>query len=157
MNESFPFNPASPYAVSKIASFYLQQYFRNVYKLRVSSAISFNHESPLRHESFITRKITKAVARLKYGLQTESLKLGNLYANRDWGHARDFVQAFWLINNQNRKDLQDYVVATEACYTVKEFLIRAFMKAGFNDLRFIGKDLDEKLLSGSRVLAEIAS
>ena len=80
MNESFPFNPASPYAVSKIASYYLVRYYRTVYKLKVSTAISFNHESPLRNESFITRKITRGAARLKRYKDTESLKLGNIYA-----------------------------------------------------------------------------
>lgn len=100
MDENFPFNPASPYAVSKIASFYLVRYYRSVFGMQISTAISFNHESPLRHESFITRKITKAIARIKAGLQ-DRLYLGNLHAMRDWGHARDFVRAFWLVNNQN--------------------------------------------------------
>lgn len=165
MNENFPFNPASPYAVTKIAGFYLVRYYRNVYKLRISTAMSFNHESPLRHESFITRKITKAVARIKFGLQ-DKLRIGNLYARRDWGHARDFVDAFWLINNQDlikgqnnkendAKSLNDYVVSTEACYSVKEFLIRAFTRAGFPDLHFKGSGLDEKLLSGTRILVEV--
>jgi GDPmannose 4,6-dehydratase len=98
MDENFPFNPASPYAVAKIAAYYLVRYYRNVYKLKVATGISFNHESPLRHESFITRKITKAVARIKIGLQHD-IYIGNLYAKRDWGHARDFIRAFWLINN----------------------------------------------------------
>jgi GDPmannose 4,6-dehydratase len=113
MNESFPFNPASPYAVSKIASFYLVKYYRNAYQMKISTGISFNHESPLRHETFITRKITKAVARIKLGMQSE-IRVGNLYAKRDWGHAKDFVRAFWLINNQenNNQEIKDYVIAT---------------------------------------------
>ena len=141
MDENFPFNPASPYAVAKIAAYYLVRYYRNVYKLKVATGISFNHESPLRHESFITRKITKAVARIKIGLQHD-IYIGNLYAKRDWGHARDFIRAFWLINNQDtlRKDykkgdpFRDYVVATDTCYSVKEFLIKAFTLAGYQNL-----------------------
>ena len=152
MDVTFPFNPVSPYAVSKVASFYLVRYYRTVYKLRISTAISFNHESPLRHESFITRKITKAAARIKCGLQ-KRLKIGNLNAKRDWGHAGEFVKAFWLIINQDiikKEDvLADYVVATESCITVREFLLRAFSKAGFSDLRFEGAGLEERLLSGS--------
>ena len=98
MNENFPFNPVSPYAVSKVSAFYLVRYYRNVYKLKISTGMSFNHESPLRHESFITRKITKSVARIRLG-QSDKLKLGNLDAVRDWGHAAEFVRAFWMINN----------------------------------------------------------
>jgi GDPmannose 4,6-dehydratase len=98
MNEEYSFNPVSPYGVSKIASYYMVRYYRNVYKLKIATGISFNHESPLRHETFITRKITKGVARIKLGVQ-DHLSVGNLYAKRDWGHAKDFIKAFWLINN----------------------------------------------------------
>jgi GDPmannose 4,6-dehydratase len=140
MNENYPFNPMSPYAVSKIASFHLVKYYRNVYKMKISTAISFNHESPLRHPSFITRKITQGIAKIKYGLCPSPLKLGNLNAIRDWGHAEEFVRAFWMVCNQDyirefrnkgtseRKNrlevLTDYVVATEYSMTVREFLLR---------------------------------
>jgi len=88
----------SPYAVSKISAYYLVQYYRNVHKLFVCTALTFNHESPLRNETFITRKITKAAARIKLGLQ-DRLKVGNIYAKRDWGHAFDYIKAFWGMLN----------------------------------------------------------
>ncbi|TNV78609.1 hypothetical protein FGO68_gene8496 [Halteria grandinella] len=167
MGESFPFNPASPYAVSKIASYYLVRYYRSVYQMRISTAISFNHESPLRHESFVTRKITKGVARIKLGIQ-EKLLVGNLYAKRDWGHARDFVRGFWIINNQelvkgvrndsgidSRQPFEDYVIATSWSMPVLDFLQEAFKKAGFGQLQLMRDNGYEQLCSGERVLAKV--
>jgi GDPmannose 4,6-dehydratase len=99
MTEDFPFNPVSPYAVSKISAYFLVKYYRTVFNLKICTAFAFNHESPLRHEMFITRKITKAAARIRYGLQ-DKLSIGNLYAMRDWGHAKDYVKAYWLMVQQ---------------------------------------------------------
>lgn len=89
----------SPYAVSKISAYYLVQYFKNVHSFFICTGMTFNHESPLRHDTFITRKITKAAARIKFGLQTV-LKVGNIYAKRDWGHAFDYVIGFWKMLNE---------------------------------------------------------
>ena len=86
IDENFPFNPKSPYAVSKISNFYMVKYYREVYKMFICTAIAFNHESPLRHDEFITRKLTKAAARIKHGLQ-QTVRIGNMYAKRDWGHS----------------------------------------------------------------------
>lgn len=112
INEDCPFNPMSPYANAKISAYYMVKYYRKVHNMFICTALSFNHESPLRHEDFITRKITKAVARITYGFQKEPLFVGNLYAMRDWGHARDYVKAYWMMLNKS-KTPTDYVVATE--------------------------------------------
>ena len=110
IDEDYPFNPMSPYAASKISAYYILKFFKNVHNFHICTTYGFNHESPLRHEEFVTRKITKAVARIKVGLQSKLL-IGNLYAMRDWGHAKDFVRAYWLILISGLKD--DFVVSTE--------------------------------------------
>ena len=100
----------------------------------ICTAITFNHESPLRHEEFITRKLTKAAARIKYGLQ-DRVRIGNMYAKRDWGHSQDYVKAFWMMLNLNKEPI-DYILATEQCATVKEFAELAFREVGFNNLEW---------------------
>ncbi|MDE1896988.1 MAG: GDP-mannose 4,6-dehydratase [Rhodospirillales bacterium] len=128
-NESTPFYPRSPYAVSKLAAHWITVNYRESFAMHASSGILFNHESPLRGIEFVTRKITDGVARIKLGLSTR-LELGNLEAARDWGHARDYVKAMWLMTQQETPE--DYVVATGRSATIREFCELAFSHAGLN-------------------------
>lgn len=137
--ETTPFYPRSPYAVSKVFAFWLTVNYREAYGMYAVNGILFNHESPRRGETFVTRKITRAVGRIFYGLQ-KTLYLGNLNARRDWGHARDFVEAIWLMMQQPEPD--DYVVATGKATSVREFCQKAFATAGI-DIEFQGQGLDE--------------
>jgi GDPmannose 4,6-dehydratase len=126
-NEKSILKPVSPYAVSKVYAHHLTQMYRSAYGLHASCGILFNHESPRRGETFVTRKITVAAANIRCGLQNR-LELGNLDAKRDWGHAKDYVQAMWLMLQQEKPD--DYVIATGETYTVREFLTEVFLCAG---------------------------
>lgn len=128
-NEETRMTPASPYACAKLFSHNICRNYRESYKLHISSGILFNHESPLRGETFVTRKIAIAAARIKAGLQ-DKLSLGNLEAKRDWGYAPDYVEAMWLMLQQEHPD--DYVVATGETHTVKEFAEETFRIAGLN-------------------------
>src|SRR5688572_29323452 len=121
--ESTPFYPRSPYACAKVYSYWQVVNYREAYGLFASNGILFNHESPRRGETFVTRKITRAATRIKEGLQ-QKLYLGNLDAKRDWGHAADYVQAMWLMLQQDKPD--DYVVATGETHSVREFLDEVF-------------------------------
>tara|TARA_Y100000310_G_C20648974_1_gene798287 strand:- start:319 stop:1299 length:981 start_codon:yes stop_codon:yes gene_type:complete len=123
--------PASPYACAKVFAHHLVRNYREAYGLHASSGILFNHESPRRGETFVTRKITMAAARIKLGLQ-EHLHLGNLDAKRDWGYAGDYVEAMWRMLQQDKPD--DFVIATGHSYTVREFLHYVFEYAGLNDI-----------------------
>lgn len=125
--ETTPFYPRSPYAAAKLYGFWITKNYREAYGMFTCNGILFNHESPIRGETFVTRKITRAVARIKYGLQ-HSLYLGNLDAKRDWGHAKDYVQAMWLMLQQEVPD--DYVVATGQTHSVREFVELAFCEVG---------------------------
>ncbi|KKL10994.1 hypothetical protein LCGC14_2550240, partial [marine sediment metagenome] len=125
-NEDTPFHPCSPYGVSKLAAYWSTVHAREA-GLHASSGILFNHESPRRGENFVTRKTTKAVARIKLGLQ-DKLVLGNLDARRDWGHAKDYVEAMWLMLQQEKPD--DYVISTGVSTTVRQFCEMAFETAG---------------------------
>ena len=122
-NEATEFRPRSPYAVSKVAAHWIAINYREAYKMFIVNGILFNHESPMRGETFVTRKITRAAGRIKVGLQ-DKLFLGNLEARRDWGFAGDYVEAMWLMLQQEKSD--DYVVATGESHTVREFLHAAF-------------------------------
>jgi GDPmannose 4,6-dehydratase len=128
-NERTPFHPRSPYAVAKVASYWYTVNYREAYGMFAVNGILFNHESPRRGETFVTRKITRAVARIKAGLQTK-LYMGNLEAERDWGYAPDFVEAMWLMLQADAPD--DYVVATGEKHSVREALEIAFAHAGLN-------------------------
>jgi GDPmannose 4,6-dehydratase len=128
-NEQTALHPASPYACAKVYAHHLVRNYRESYGLHASSGILFNHESPRRGETFVTRKITIAAARIKLGLQ-DKLYLGNLDAKRDWGYAGDYVKMMWLMLQQDDPD--DYVIATGETYTVREFLIQVFEHAGLN-------------------------
>lgn len=127
--EKTPFNPRSPYAAAKVYSYWLTVNYREAYGMFACNGILFNHESPRRGETFVTRKITRALARIKYGLQ-EKLYLGNLNAKRDWGFAGDYVEAMWLM--LQRPKPEDYVIATGETHSVQEFLQEAFSYAGMD-------------------------
>jgi GDPmannose 4,6-dehydratase len=133
-SESSPFRPCSPYACSKVCCFHLVVNYREAYGLHASNGILFNHESPLRGERFVTRKITRAVGRIKEGLQSK-LYLGNLSAQRDWGYAGDYVEAMWLMLQQDKPD--DYVIATGEMHSVREFCELAFSYVGLDYRDFV--------------------
>ena len=135
--ETTPFHPRSPYAVAKAYSFYMTQNYREAYGIFATNGILFNHESERRGETFVTRKITRAVGRIKHGTQTE-LFLGNLDAKRDWGHAKDYVEAMWLMLQHEVPD--DFVIGTGETYSVREFAERAFAHAGLDAKDFIKID-----------------
>lgn len=126
-NEKTPFYPKSPYGAAKLYSYWVTVNYREAYGLHASNGILFNHESPRRGETFVTKKITKAVARIAQGRQ-EVLSLGNLDAKRDWGYAKDFVEAMWLMLQQDKPD--DYVIATGETWTVRQFVEMAFAEIG---------------------------
>ena len=139
-NESTPFYPRSPYGVAKLYSYWITVNYREAYDFYACNGILFNHESPTRGETFVTRKITRAVARIKLGLQNK-LYLGNLNSRRDWGHAKDYVKAQWLILQQDTPD--DYVIATGEQHSVKEFVEAAFHEVGIQ-MDWKGEGVDEK-------------
>ncbi len=137
--ESTPFYPRSPYAVAKLYGYWITVNYREAYSMFACNGILFNHESPLRGETFVTRKITRAACRIALGLQ-QTLFMGNIDAKRDWGHAKDYVEAMWLMLQQ--KSPEDYVIATGITTTVREFIIKAFEQLGIT-LRFEGEGLNE--------------
>ena len=136
-NEDSPFHPRSPYAAAKVAAHWYTRNYREAYNLFACNGILFNHESPRRGETFVTRKITRAVGRIALGMQ-ESLYLGNLDAKRDWGFAGDYVEAMWLMLQQPTAD--DYVIATGEAYSVKDFLAAAFGQLGLDWQRHVKID-----------------
>jgi GDPmannose 4,6-dehydratase len=136
-NESTPFRPRSPYAVAKVAAYWYAVNYREAYGMFICNGILFNHESPRRGETFVTRKITRAVGRIRMGLQRK-LYLGNLEARRDWGYAGDYVEAMWLMLQQDQPD--DYVVATGESHSVREFLEEAFQYAGLDWRAYVEVD-----------------
>jgi GDPmannose 4,6-dehydratase len=144
--ETTPFYPRSPYGCAKVFSYWITKNYREAYGLHASNGILFNHESPRRGETFVTRKITRAVARIKAGLQ-KRLSLGNLDAKRDWGFAGDFVEAMWLMLQKNQPD--DYVIATGETHSVRDFLALAFAHAGLDWQLYV--DIDPRLLRPSEV------
>ena len=139
-SETTPFYPRSPYAVAKLYAYWIVVNYREAYDMYVCNGILFNHESPLRGETFVTRKITMAVAAIAKGKQ-ETLYLGNLTAQRDWGHAKDYVEAMWLMLQQDKPE--DFVIATGVTTSVKDFIILAFNEVGIT-LNFTGEAADEK-------------
>jgi GDPmannose 4,6-dehydratase len=139
-NESTPFYPRSPYAVAKMYAYWITVNYREAYGIYACNGILFNHESPIRGETFVTRKITRALARIKLGLQ-ERLYLGNLDAARDWGHAKDYVEMQWLMLQQSEP--MDFVIATGIQYTVREFVNVAASNLGI-EIHWRGTGVDEK-------------
>jgi GDPmannose 4,6-dehydratase len=142
--ETTPFYPRSPYAVAKLYSYWITVNYREAYKLFACNGILFNHESPIRGETFVTRKITRAVARIKLGLQ-KKVYLGNLDAKRDWGHAKDYVEAQWMILQQDVPE--DFVIATGEQHSVREFVELAFEEVGIH-VRWDGSGVSEKGIDG---------
>jgi GDPmannose 4,6-dehydratase len=138
-SETTPFYPRSPYAVAKLYAYWITVNYREAYHMFATNGILFNHESPLRGETFVTRKITRAVAKIGLGLQ-DKLFLGNLNARRDWGHAKDYVEAMWLMLQQEKAE--DFVIATGVTTTVRDFVLMAFAEIGI-ELSFRGKDASE--------------
>jgi len=152
-SETTPFYPRSPYAAAKLYAYWITVNYREAYGIFASNGILFNHESELRGETFVTRKITRAAARIALGLQDRTW-LGNLDAKRDWGHAEDYVEAMWRILQHDRPD--DFVVATGETHSVREFASLAFREVGL-ELEWHGKGLDEKGVEAGtgRVLVEV--
>jgi GDPmannose 4,6-dehydratase len=138
-SERTPFYPRSPYAAAKLYAYWITVNYREAYDMYACNGILFNHESPLRGETFVTRKITRAVARMAMGLQ-DQLYLGNLDAKRDWGHAKDYVEAMWLMLQQDKAE--DFVIATGVTTTVRDFVRMAFREIGV-ELEFKGEGVDE--------------
>ncbi|MCB0633328.1 MAG: GDP-mannose 4,6-dehydratase [Saprospiraceae bacterium] len=138
-SEKTPFYPRSPYAVAKLYGYWITVNYREAYNMYACNGILFNHESPLRGETFVTRKITRAVAKIGMGLQ-DKLYLGNLDAQRDWGHAKDYVEAMWLILQQDQPE--DYVIATGVTTCVRDFVRMSFREIGV-ELEFRGEGVDE--------------
>jgi GDPmannose 4,6-dehydratase len=139
-SETTPFYPRSPYAVAKLYAYWITVNYREAYGMFAVNGILFNHESPLRGETFVTRKITRGVAKIALGLQ-DKIFLGNLDAKRDWGHAKDYVEAMWLMLQQEKPE--DYVIATGITTPVREFVRMAFNEAGI-EIEFTGKEENEK-------------
>lgn len=137
--ETTPFYPRSPYGVAKLYGYWITRNYREAYGMFATNGILFNHESPIRGETFVTRKIARAAARIRYSLQ-DMLYLGNLDAVRDWGHARDYVEAMWLILQQNDPD--DFVIATGEAHTVREFVEKSFACVGIT-IAWQGEGVDE--------------
>jgi GDPmannose 4,6-dehydratase len=138
-SETTPFYPRSPYAAAKIYGYWITVNYREAYGIHASNGILFNHESPRRGETFVTRKITRAVARIALGLQ-KALYLGNLDSKRDWGHAKDYVKAMWLMMQQEKPD--DYVIATGRTMTIRDFAVNSFKVAGI-EIGFKGEGTEE--------------
>jgi GDPmannose 4,6-dehydratase len=138
--ETTPFYPRSPYAVAKLYGYWITVNYREAYGMYACNGILFNHESPIRGETFVTRKITRALARIKLGLQ-DTLWLGNLDAKRDWGHARDYVEAMWLILQQDVAE--DFVIATGEQHSVREFVDTAAAELGMA-IRWQGQGVEER-------------
>lgn len=138
--ETTPFYPRSPYAVAKLYAYWITVNYREAYDMFACNGILFNHESPLRGETFVTRKITRAVAKIAMGLQ-DKLYMGNIDAKRDWGHAKDYVEAMWLILQQEKPE--DFVIATGVTTTVRDFIKMAFSEVGI-EVAFKGEGVNEK-------------
>jgi GDPmannose 4,6-dehydratase len=145
-NETTPFHPRSPYACAKVYSYWVTVNYREAYGLHASNGILFNHESPRRGEGFVTRKISRAIAHIKAGLQ-KKLYLGNLDAKRDWGYAKEYVEAMWLMLQQ--ENCGDYVIATNETHSVREFLELAFEHAGLDWKEYV--QIDPRYLRPSEV------
>jgi len=138
--ETTPFYPRSPYAVAKLYAYWITINYREAYGIYACNGILFNHESPIRGETFVTRKITRALARIKLGLQ-DCLYLGNMDAKRDWGHAKDYVEMQWLMLQQEKPE--DFTISTGVQYTVRDFVDMAAKELGMN-IKWQGSGIDEK-------------
>ena len=149
--ETTPFYPRSPYGVAKLYAYWITVNYREAYGFFACNGILFNHESPIRGETFVTRKITRALARIKLGLQ-DTVYLGNLNAKRDWGHARDYVEMQWLMLQQ--KQAEDYVIATGEQHSVRDFVNAAAKEVGFK-VSWKGKGVNEKGFAGGKCIVAV--
>ena len=149
--EKTPFYPRSPYAVAKLYAYWITVNYREAYGMYACNGILFNHESPIRGETFVTRKITRALARIKLGLQ-DTLYLGNLDAKRDWGHARDYVEMQWLMLQQDKPE--DYVIATGEQHSVRDFVNAAAKEVGFK-MTWKGKGVNERGYAGGKAIVAV--
>ena len=138
-NEQTPFEPRSPYAAAKLYAYWITVNYREAYRIHASNGVLFNHESPIRGETFVTRKISRAVAAIETGSQA-TLFIGNMNSKRDWGHARDYVEGMWMILQHDKPD--DFVLATGETHTVREFIEKAFAVVG-RQIVWKGQGLDE--------------
>ena len=152
-SETTPFYPRSPYAVAKLYAYWITKNYREAYGFYACNGILFNHESPIRGETFVTRKITRAVARIKIGLQ-KKFYIGNIDSKRDWGHAKDYVKGMWMMMQQENAD--DFVLATGKTFSVREFINMAFKEVDI-DIDWKGSGVDEKGLNAAsgEVLVEV--
>jgi GDPmannose 4,6-dehydratase len=152
-NEQTPFEPRSPYAAAKLYAYWIAVNYREAYRIYASNGILFNHESPIRGETFVTRKISRAVAAIETGKQ-DTLFIGNVNSKRDWGHARDYVEGMWMILQHGKPD--DFVLATGETHTVREFIEKAFAVVG-RKIVWNGQGLDEIGVDGKsgKVLVKI--
>jgi GDPmannose 4,6-dehydratase len=150
-NESTPFYPRSPYGVAKLYSFWIVKNYRESYNMHCSNGILFNHESPRRGETFVTRKITIGLGKILKGEQ-DHIKLGNIYSKRDWGHAKDYIKGMWLMLQQDKPD--DYVLATNQTFSIKEFISTAFKIKGIN-LSWRNSGLEEEAYEGEKIYIKI--
>jgi GDPmannose 4,6-dehydratase len=148
--ETTPFNPQSPYGCAKVFSYFITKNYRESYKLQTYNGILFNHESPRRGRTFVTRKITRAVARIKLGIQ-DKLYLGNLSSKRDWGYAKDYIKAMWLMV---QKDPNDYVIATNETHTVREFVELAFNEVGMK-ITWSGSGINEVGKCNNKIVVKV--
>ena len=146
-NENTPFNPRSPYGISKVAGYQLTKNYREAYGLHATNGILFNHESPRRGLEFVTRKITSQAAKIKLGLDNK-IKLGNLDAKRDWGHAKDYVEGMWRMLQQKKPG--DYVLGTGSCHSVRDFLEIAFDYLDLDPYRYL--EIDEEFFRPAEVV-----
>jgi len=142
-NEKTSFHPVSPYGVSKCFAHWITKNYRDAYGIYACNGILFNHESPIRGETFVTKKIIQGLVKIKLGFQ-KKLFLGNLYSKRDWGHARDYVEAMWKMLQQKKPE--DFVIGTGKTFTIKDFVNRAAKKIRL-DIKWIGKGIKEKAVN----------
>ena len=151
-SERTSFHPVSPYGVSKCFAHWITKNYREAYNIYACNGILFNHESPIRGETFVTKKIIQGLVKIKRGDQ-KKLFLGNLYSKRDWGHARDYVEAMWRMLQQKKPD--DYVIGTGKTFTIKDFVNKAAKKVGFK-IKWIGKGIEEKAINteNKRIIIE---
>ena len=154
LNERSHFNPISPYSIAKLSSYYYVRMYRNSFNMFASNGILFNHESPLRGEQFVTKKIVKALTEIKFNKKKDSLKLGNIYSRRDWGHARDYVKMMYKVLNCKKAD--DFVISSEKQFSIKEFINLVCKKLNM-PIKWVGKGLKERALdNNNKIIIEIS-
>ena len=153
LDEKSHFNPISPYAIAKLSSYYYVKMYRNSYNLFASNGILFNHESPLRGDQFVTKKIVKGLTEIKFNKKKTPLLLGNIYSRRDWGHAKDYVNMMYKI--LIHKEADDFVISSEKQYSIKEFINLVCKRLNI-EIKWSGKGLKEKAYYNNKVIIKIS-